>query len=498
MRAADIITPRVGLLLVLAVVLARGAIAIRWAEAPFNADLATTGLMAKHLAQGRAFPVMQYGLEYVLVLEAWLAAPLALIQHNSPALLTAVPVALNVAAVLLLYGLFSRSGLAPLYAVLATLPLAMPSVSAAGELSEPLGMNIEPLLFSLLLWAFRDRPIALGSAAAIGVKNREFVLYAIAALILVDLVRDRSAAFWRARIASAIAFATAWTVLGALMEFSTPLGPGTTLASLTSAGDSMTKAVSTICFVPSMVPHDLALIAARLLPFQFGLHAAPAGSNAHGGPGTLEALWLWPLLLATLAFGALRGGVRAWTRGPSPVTWFGSYLVLIGAQAVGVYAMARCGNVGFPTLRYTLLSVLGACGAIALAMEREPARVVRTIVAGVCSVWLAVCLAGHARLVRIYASGLPARSYYTLVSYLEEHGIRYIVTDYWTGYQVAYLTDERVRALTGFDRVREHALAVTANMDQAVRVSRVHPSDCADPVDVDGFTICRIEPASVR
>ena len=48
----------------------------------------------------------------------------ALIRPNSPALLTAVPVALNVATALLMYRLFIRSGLAPVYSLMATLPMA--------------------------------------------------------------------------------------------------------------------------------------------------------------------------------------------------------------------------------------------------------------------------------------------------------------------------------------------------------------------------------------
>ena len=95
MTSRVIISRPVGLALVVAAVLARSAMPLYWGDVHFNADHATTGLMAKHIAEGRAFPVMQYGAQYVLVLEAWLTAPLTLVADNSPSLLAVVPVVFN-------------------------------------------------------------------------------------------------------------------------------------------------------------------------------------------------------------------------------------------------------------------------------------------------------------------------------------------------------------------------------------------------------------------
>ena len=41
----------------------------------FDADQAVVGLMAKHISEGRAFPVYFYGQSYLLAVEAYLAAP---------------------------------------------------------------------------------------------------------------------------------------------------------------------------------------------------------------------------------------------------------------------------------------------------------------------------------------------------------------------------------------------------------------------------------------
>ena len=50
-------------------------------------------------------------------------------------------------------------------------------------------MNIEPLLFAILLWRWRAWPVGLGITAAVAMKNREFTIYALAALVTLDLIR---------------------------------------------------------------------------------------------------------------------------------------------------------------------------------------------------------------------------------------------------------------------------------------------------------------------
>ena len=454
---------RLGFAIVVALVLARSAAGLYWSDVHFDADQAVTGLMAKHVAEGRAFPVYQYGAQYVLVLEAWLAAPLTAIDDSSPALIRAVPVAFNVAAAVLLYGILSRSaGLSPAYALLATAPVAWPGVSTTHDLTAAIGMNIEPLFFALVFWLLRARPIALGVTAAIAVKNREFAVYALAALLLVDLLRDRSGQLWRPRVAAAVAFASIWALVGVLNQFSSPFGPGTNLAMMGAAGDNVAVAASAMCVAPAEIPGDLARLAADLLPFQYGVRSAGWARAGHPGSQPPDASWLWWPLVAVLVFGAGRGLARAWRLGPSPATWVGLYLVLTGVQAVLVYGVTRCGHASVFTLRYTLLSLLIASGAIALGVEREPSRGVRALIAAVCLVWFSVCALGHVAVIRGFLASPPSSSYRQLAAYLEREGIRYIRTDYWTGYHVAFLTGERVRPLTDFDRIQEYSLAVTS------------------------------------
>ena len=53
-------------LVLLAAVVLRGVFFLRFDESYFDSDQAIVGLMAKHLLEGRAFPLFFYGQEYML------------------------------------------------------------------------------------------------------------------------------------------------------------------------------------------------------------------------------------------------------------------------------------------------------------------------------------------------------------------------------------------------------------------------------------------------
>lgn len=488
---AQRVARRLGLGLVVAIVLARCAPILYWADIQFDADQAVTGLMAKHTAEGRAFPVFQYAMRYVLVIEAWLSAPFVALADGSIPLVKAVPVLLNVATAAMVY-LTAASSLAigPIAALLVAAPVVLPAPSATQDLTNALGMNIEPLFFALLLWWLREKPVALGIVAAIAVKNREFAVYAVSALLIVDVLRDRSAALWRGRAVALVAFAVTWAAVEGLRAYSSPLGPGTTFAMMTGSGDNMAVATSSMCIEPALIPRDLWRTAMRFLPWQFGLTTDPRSVAAAYGVQPLTAAWLWLPLIGVLMAGTLAGIVRAWRSGPSSMTWFGLYLIGVGLQAVMVYGATRCGHVSAYTARYTLLSLLIPAGALALTLEREPSRVLRGVVAGVAMIWIAVCAAGHGSLVYALVQAQPRGAYKQLAEYLEARDVRFIVTDYWIGYNVAFLTGERVQALTDFERVHDYTLAVQANLDRAVEVRRVSGARCEGAAVVAGFYVC--------
>src|SRR5690349_24640541 len=94
--------------LAIVLIVLRSAVFTFWPQSYFDSDQAIFGLMAKHIAEGRAFPVFMYGQTYILGVEAWLAAPLFLILGVSVAALKSPLLIINVAIALLLARIFRR------------------------------------------------------------------------------------------------------------------------------------------------------------------------------------------------------------------------------------------------------------------------------------------------------------------------------------------------------------------------------------------------------
>src|SRR5688500_16754455 len=116
----------VALLLVLAVIV-RSAVFVFWEETHFDSDQAVMGLMAKHLSEGRAFPIFFYGSNHILAVQAWLAAPVFLLVGVSVTALKLPILATNILiALLLLRGLERYAGLRPVLACVPVLFFALP------------------------------------------------------------------------------------------------------------------------------------------------------------------------------------------------------------------------------------------------------------------------------------------------------------------------------------------------------------------------------------
>src|SRR5262245_3866833 len=112
------LTLRTAIIVGMVMVVVRSAAWVFYESAHFDSDQAITGLMAKHLAEGRAFPLFFYGQHYMLAVEAWLAAPVFLVLGPSVAALKLPLLALNLAvAGLLIWILVRHSGLTPLQAL---------------------------------------------------------------------------------------------------------------------------------------------------------------------------------------------------------------------------------------------------------------------------------------------------------------------------------------------------------------------------------------------
>ena len=162
----------------------RAAPFLLWPHADFDSDQAIVGLMAKHLAEGRALPLVFYGQIYTLALEAWLAAPLFLVGGASIALLKLPVLLINAAvAALLVWVLVRDGGLTTLAALAAGVFFVLCPPVASAELVAATGGSIEPFLYVLLIWLLRDRPVLCGVVAGIGFLNREFSIFGLSALL---------------------------------------------------------------------------------------------------------------------------------------------------------------------------------------------------------------------------------------------------------------------------------------------------------------------------
>lgn len=146
--------------------------------------------MAKHLAEGRAWPVFMYGQSYILAIEAWLAAPLFLIFGVSVAALKLRLLVANVAvALLLLHLLEDAVALTPQAATTASLFFVLPSPATTAQLLEANGGSVETFLYVLLLWLTRARPVWCGLVLGVGILQRAFTVYGYVSLLLVLAAR---------------------------------------------------------------------------------------------------------------------------------------------------------------------------------------------------------------------------------------------------------------------------------------------------------------------
>ena len=183
----------------------------------FNSDQAIVGLMAKHASEFRDFSFFYYGQNYMLAVQAWVMVPFFWIARPSVSVMRMPLVILNVAAALLLMrSLRGRIGLRPAVGFFAALPFIMPTPVVAGSFLGALGSTgVEPLLYLLILWSLRDRPFGFGALLVIGSLHREFTLYAVPALIVIQILDrslwTRATGRWTVRMLSG--FGLVWVIL---------------------------------------------------------------------------------------------------------------------------------------------------------------------------------------------------------------------------------------------------------------------------------------------
>ena len=477
-------------------VLARSAVFLFWEQSAFDSDQAIFGLMAKHLVEGRAFPMFIYGDSYLLAMQSWLAAPLFALAGPSVAVLKLPVVLINaITAGLLVWVLHRDARLHPGLALLASMFFVLAAPAMAKLLTETGGGNPEPFLYVLVLWLLRDRPFAFGLVFGLGFSHREFTIYGVTAVIAISLLADRRlrADRLKAVAVAAVGFFVVTQTVRAAYLFSTPFGPGTTVAVTDAFGNS--ELAGRYCFDPETILPSIGNLFGNYFGLPFGatgerLVTLGLRSNLPAGPA------YWPLLGAIFAAALTRVGwlsIRerkpVWT-GPAAV---GTFLLLIGLQSAVIYAVSRCGRLEPDTVRYALLMLYAGVGSVTLYFVYETGRFWRRAMVGAIAIWTVITAASHARLLDEYLRREPGYPQRALATYLVENGIEYARADYWTAYATTFLAHEKVViASTDTVRITSYQQAADHHRDITVNIQRQPCADGQGEEAVSGtYWICR-------
>jgi len=470
------------LVIALALVACRAAVWVLFEQAHFDSDQAIIGLMAKHLAEGRALPLFFYGQHYMLAVEPWIDAPVFKIFGASVLTVKLPLVIINgVVAVLLIRRLVGHVGLTPMDALVASLFFLVPPPVTASRLVESAGGSIEPFLYALLLWSLRERAIAFGLLAGVAVLHREFSVYAITSLVAIDVItgRLRDRARWRFYAVAAAGIVLVAATVGVLKVHADLLGPGT---GGTLPPDVVYRRTpfwtSVLCWQPGELAANFRWLITSNLSTIFGWHVGPLGNFARSAL-TTGAAWAWVPLAGVLGLSA----AASWFRAGTPATearTFPPYLALIGLQAGLVYAGLGCAIRDPMLIRYTLLTLLVPVGAVAWALARRPPAWMRGAIVALALLWAAPAAVDHARVIDEYVRHPPQNAQRALLDFLEAQGVRYGRAPYWTAYYLDFISREHI-VIASFDKVRvdEYERIVDAHSDRSVGIfeTTACPSD---------------------
>jgi hypothetical protein len=456
-----------------AVIIVRSVVWMFFEQSGFDSDQAVVGLMAKHLAEGRAFPLFFYGQHYMLAVEAWLAAPVFALFGASVATLKFPLLCLNVAvAGLLLWILIRKAGLTPLQALLVSIFFLIPPPLVSARLVESQGSNIEPLLYVLILWLLRARPVAFGLFAGFAFLHREFAIYAIVAILLLDMVAGR--AFTRERMRD---YAMSWgmfsfvaLIVSLLKTRADLLGPGTAgTLNLGGLDAQVSSWGGLICWAPATLGVNLRWLRDENLALLFNYREDMLGPldwprTPAGHPWMAIVL----VLMLTVACGSIVLGRKHITR---EIGEFGTYLVAVALAAAFAYAVLGC-HVRDPVLiRYTLLALYFPIGLLILFFAAKPPGWARAFVVALVLLWSAFSMIDNGRFLAAYLHRPPPSPVRDLDEYLESQGVRYGRATYWIAYHLDFLSQERLK-IASLEKVRvaEYQDLVDAHGDQAVEI----------------------------
>lgn len=450
------------MLVTAALIVLRSFVFLHYEQADFDADQAIVGLMAKHLAEGRAWPLFFYGQLYMMGVQAWMAAGVFLFTGPTVAALKLPLLAINiVTGALLVWLLVRETGLRAWQAAVASAWFTVLPPITASRLVQAQGGTIEPLLYTCMLWLARRRAVLFGLLFAFGFLQREFTLFAVIAIVLLEgwtgeLFTRRRVAHW---LVVVLVFLGARQGVTLLRHTASMFGPDSAPPRLEDGITNVDLVARSVCLSPGHVLGNLTWLSMHNVPTFFGARVQPPGALILSQRSTGMPWAALPALAALLiAAGAIATRLRTWLpplQAPrDPRVLLPAMLTITGVLSVAGVATG-CSVQSLFTIRYHLLLALAPVGLTALAFlmrASEPMtgeRVHRdwsltAMTAGIL-VWSASMVWQHGRLLGEYRHAPPPNAYRVLADDLVAHGNRYGWASYWVSYHVDFLSQERVQ-----------------------------------------------------
>jgi hypothetical protein len=455
-------------------------------ERSLDSDQAIVGLMAKHLSELRAFPLFFYGQNYMLGVQAWIAAPFFWMGGPNAIMLRLPLLLINVGVACGLIVILRRLGLRPGLGLVAALPLVTTSPVMSDALLRPLGAAVEPFGWILILWMLRHRPWAFGVVFCLGFLHREFVVYAAPALVVAQWGEGARWA-WRDLFRAMGGFGMVWLVIDLLKRSINLFGP--------SGGDfasgSLIMQSKQIALWLSLEAYGDRVwhVISQGLPDMLGLRAYELSAH-HGLFSGLTAgsTIAGAALVGALVVAAVRlliGRGRTGSRAGAAFAW---YLGTIGGAAIFGYGLnGGLDTAAMPIVRYALFVLLIPVAVLAAYLSREHRLDIRlTVIALVC-VWSMSTVLDATRVVREFVQSPPANPHRELADHLVNHHILYARGLYWDAYIVTFLAQERVIVASN-EQVRISAYGALVERHAAEAVTLVR-QPCTAPRQVAAWCL---------
>ena len=390
-----------------------------------------------------------------MAVEAWAAAPFFVVAGPTVVALRLSLLAWNIAfAYLLIMTLHRHNGLHLWLAVVPALIFLVAPPSVAAQLMNAQGAIVEPYVYVAALWLLRGRPLSFGALLAIGFRNREFVAYAIPAILAVEFLSgDLDRMRWLDWLRAAVAFAVIWQIIEALKPLADLMGPGTRGQLVGGfSGSQITNLAARFDFAFAALPER----AARLGPQSSNGCPEPAKSTqvsrspiVHGSRWSSSFTWRsYPDDWRCWSFGQrgprITGLWRTLVAARIARANFAFYLMAVGATATVVFIAGRPVLSGYS--RYILLGLICPIGLIAALLTLEPIPHVRRLAAGVVIVWALISAVDHASITASYIRHPEIDAHRMVADQLLAAGTPVAAAGYWHAYVITFLARERVRA----------------------------------------------------